>query len=417
MVSRMAFLRRQTSPPVLNHSIPPESIVGIDFLRGAFAILVLLSHSVEATVTTAEQSIGHVPEFWLTIENTFGRGAFWVFGFFVISGFCIQLSVNRSLSQSGGLDSRRYLLARFTRIFPLYAIGLALAVAIWLIGSSVGSCPHHDAFPWQPLLGNLFLVQGFGDQFPGYGPSWSITNEFVYYLALPALLLIAGNRPGRALSFGVAINLILASLVVVIWKSGGEMSDWMIPFWTVPALSILWFAGAFLAEYWHRIQSLTISRWFLPLAGLAMVLAFASYAWLNASDAASSVKFLHSYASIIAFSLLILATARLPWLKRPRVSRVCHRIGLLSYPLYLFHAPIQSGIRNLGLDGAGSWPLVFSLLSFFVIPLAITILAGVRLETFFLRKRKEWMRRAKTAATSEAVPESGESKLPAPTTG
>ena len=416
MVSRVPFFRRQTPAPLLNDSIPPESVAGIDFLRGALAILVLLSHSIEATVTTAERSIGHAPESWLTLENTFGRGAFWVFGFFVISGFCIQLSVNRSLSRSGRLDSRRYLLARITRIYPLYAIGLILAVATWWIGSDAGR-PAHGGFPWSPLFGNLFLVQGFGDQFPGYGPSWSITNEFVYYLALPVLLLTAGNHPGRALSIGVVVNLVLASLVVVTWKGGGEQSEWMIPFWTVPALSILWFAGAFLAEFWHRIQSLTISRWFVPLAVLTMALAFASYAWLNARDAASSVKFLHSYASIVAFSLLLLGTAHLPWLKHPGVARTCHRIGLLSYPLYLFHAPIQSGIRSLGLDGGGSWPLTLSLLSFFAIPLAITILAGVRLEIFFLRKRKQWMARAETTASSETVPESGEAKLPAPTAG
>jgi peptidoglycan/LPS O-acetylase OafA/YrhL len=65
---------------------------GINFLRGLFAVLVVAAHSFDLSVQTfspsfVETQIGKV------LSATLGLGFYWVMGFFVLSGFCIQLSV------------------------------------------------------------------------------------------------------------------------------------------------------------------------------------------------------------------------------------------------------------------------------------------------------------------------------------
>ena len=63
-------------------------------------------------------------------------GVYWVIGFFVISGYCIQLSVER-LIEGNAFSLRQYLLARLSRIS-----------ASLLPGTSPGG--GHRAASWPP---------------------------------------------------------------------------------------------------------------------------------------------------------------------------------------------------------------------------------------------------------------------------
>lgn len=110
---------------------------GINLLRGVFAILVVAAHGLDLAVKTfrpgfEESDIGRV------IFMTLGNGFYWVMGFFVISGFCIQLSVQGSYAKKQ-YSAMSYIIARITRIAPLFYMGLfvALFTEFLLYGSAI----------------------------------------------------------------------------------------------------------------------------------------------------------------------------------------------------------------------------------------------------------------------------------------
>ena len=412
---RTAAIQVDRDAQPVHHGISSQTINGIDFLRGAFAVLVLLSHSTNSAKDIFSEQ-GVLPGVLETFHFVAGRGSIWVYGFFVISGFCIQHSVRRSISQRGHFASKRYLLARFTRIYPLYLIGLAMAVIAWCTGSAISAATADGSFAWSKLTSNLLLLQGFGESFDGYGPSWSITNEFAYYLMIPVLLYFTKSRPTHCLLLGMAGNVVWAGVVIAIWKAGDQQSAWLIPLWTVPALSILWFAGALLAQFWDSLKSSACYRCSFLLLGLALPVTYLTYLWIISIDAPAVLGFPHSYASIATFALLILATDRMQWLNRPRVAGFCRWFGLLSYPLYLFHAPIQQTIVHLASRFDFNRSAGTCIVVLFAVPLLFTILTGPGLERNFLARRKRWLAQYDAGKRRKATDSASSAELSAPHT-
>src|SRR4051812_13881462 len=70
----------------------------IDVCRGVFAALVVMAHSVEISWGVHRDAVARMPKLvHAVIFGVFGTGTYYVFGFFVLSGYCIHLSVERSI--------------------------------------------------------------------------------------------------------------------------------------------------------------------------------------------------------------------------------------------------------------------------------------------------------------------------------
>jgi len=109
----------------------------IDICRGLFAFLVVAAHAVDISWSIHPDAPARFP-WWLHrfLLYVVAAGVYWVIGFFVISGYCIQLSISRSISGKS-FPLARYLAARFTRILPLYYLALAFAAVVeWLIAGA-----------------------------------------------------------------------------------------------------------------------------------------------------------------------------------------------------------------------------------------------------------------------------------------
>ncbi len=160
----------------------------------------------------------------LIATTVFGSGMYYVMGFFVLSGYCIHLSVARSM-KADHFPVQQYMAARLSRIMPLYYIGLLVTVAVeWLI---------HDARPreWPhgldvpTFLGQLFMVQNLNETFGSFASSWSITNEVFYYVLYGVLAwLLAGRgsergRRGSGLGLCVAVAIVGQELYVTIGRN------------------------------------------------------------------------------------------------------------------------------------------------------------------------------------------------------
>ncbi|WP_374460742.1 acyltransferase family protein [Chryseobacterium taeanense] len=154
-----------------------------DFLRVLLAFIVFLGHL--GTLSNSEELrfLKHSP-----IEIA-------VFGFFVISGFLIARSYERSSSL------RSYLSKRIRRIVPAYLLVVFLC-AVLLSLVSTYSIKDYFSNPevykylfWNSLFLNFkapWLPGVFGNQAVN-GALWTLKIEMSYYFCLPLLFLLFGK--------------------------------------------------------------------------------------------------------------------------------------------------------------------------------------------------------------------------------
>jgi peptidoglycan/LPS O-acetylase OafA/YrhL len=308
----------------------------IDAVRGIAALLVLVTHSVDIAVSDVfGWSYDDNPEKWRWMRAVMGHGGYWVWCFFVISGLCIHRSIARSVAE-GTFQWRRYLLARIMRIYPLFLLGLALAIVPWLLHADAGSSPEIN--PWPQFLASLLSLHIFTTSFPAFETSWSLSCEMMYYLAWPLILLAVHGRVRRSLLVAVAGVVLVLAGIFISWRvlHRFERSTAVDGLWIVTALFPVWIAGAWLAHHWETVtQRVTRPLWLASLALCA--LAEALLAILKYHQAPSSIIHLASWSSVPGL-VIILAGARHAHLERYPWSRpVCEWLGRFSYPCYVLH--------------------------------------------------------------------------------
>lgn len=152
-------------------------IDGIESLRGFAATYVFAAH-IAVLFAIAGPSTA--------LFFKFGTEA--VMLFFVVSGFVVMFSVQRTGISSYGAYFRK----RFTRIYPLFLLSLLVAqILTWAQGVD-----------WRALLGNIAMLQDYAQGRPGTivptyrnSPLWSLSYEWWFYqLFWPIYRFVPRNR-------------------------------------------------------------------------------------------------------------------------------------------------------------------------------------------------------------------------------
>ena len=359
-----------------------SKLIFIDAMRGWLSVLVLVSHVVESVHNLHDGSVYLLKDHGF--YSTLGNGGFWVGGFFVLSGFCIHRSVRSDLS-AGTFSFWSYLQARFWRIYPLFLIGLLLATGVWFCRSGAG---EGHLFPSGEFIGSLFLMQHVTGTFPHYGPSWSLTNEWFYYLFWPLMLWICAWREKAALAVGAAAGLGLAFAFWLGWRQaqGTGHESPLSALWVTWACVISWLAGAWLAVHWDRFgpkteRLLTLACWMLPVCyGVNAFLLYKGY----------SMKLQMPFIGLssLAFCGLIFQGCR-AWRPTEAQEKRARFLGDLSYPLYLFHLPVLALLEVTFVRFHFLPAPVFTYLILSVVTLLFCGTIGVWLERFFLAWRRQ----------------------------
>ena len=241
----------------------------------------------------------------------FAAGEFGVELFFVISGFVITMTLERSKSASD------FLVARFSRLYPAYWTGVLLTSVVLAIAAG----PFHA--PSANQLGfNLTMAQEFFHVPSIDGVYWTLEVELLFY-ALALAVFTTGSM--RRLEKPLLVWLLVAALFASpLWGSYVDGKPFA---GALARLLILPYAPFFaMGVAFHRIYRNEGSRawnWGLIAFALAIVLLSAPFAMA-----------LVTLVACLAFSLLL--RGHLGFLRlRPLVF-----LGTISYSLYLVHQKI-----------------------------------------------------------------------------
>jgi peptidoglycan/LPS O-acetylase OafA/YrhL len=262
--------------------------------------------------------------------------------FFVISGFLISSILLRECAD-GTFSVTNFYVRRCRRIIPAL---LVVLFATWIIGGFTLISSDYSELAKHLIAGatftsNLLLWNeaGYFDVRAEYKPLlhlWSLGVEEQYYIIWPLLLAFLYQR-GRFAYIVTTSSLLIASfaLEVSLIHSSPASSFYLLPcrFWEL-------LTGAFLAYMQHvrgtliegdnRSSANPMLTTVLAATGLAVIVAKRPYpGWLAAIPVAAAAALIAAGPqNFISRTLLC--------------NRVAVLIGLISYPLYLWHWPLIS---------------------------------------------------------------------------
>lgn len=263
--------------------------------------------------------------------------------FFVISGFLISGIILDGL-RSGSFTFANFYWRRIRRIFPALILVLAASLALgWLLllpDEYVALGKHVAA--GAGFISNFALRReaGYFDPAAELKPLlhlWSLGVEEQYYLVWPLALFIFRNRVHWMAAMIIALGAL--SFAVNVWMVADYPSAaFYLPvtrFWELAAGSIL----AYVAVYGPVAADARLAD-LKAFAGIALVVA--SVAFLDGERA-----FPGWWALLpVIGSALLISAGPAAWVNRRILA---HRslvfIGLISYPLYLWHWPLLAFAR------------------------------------------------------------------------
>jgi len=324
-------------------ALPPVArLRGIDALRGAAALGVVLYHAVEQGKHVLPNNLFQYPLRAVQFASSFGYIG--VFLFFVISGFCIHLQWAKAQAAGVEPDIRfgAFWKRRIRRLYPPYIITLLLFLL--LTAATVGIDVTH--FFLYDLGMHLLMLHNL-DPHTCYtinGVFWTLAIEEQLYLAY-FLLLFIRVRWGWGVTLAVCLFARLAwmGLSHFVWLKTGfgipvpeaAASHWFT--WALGALGVEVFFGMTTLRGWSRD---------LRLATVLIVVASAlsTYLpWISKDTLLHDTSwFLIHPLWGLGFFIVVNRTvlAEQSWLRRatlPSLVSVFSTLGIFSYSIYLTH--------------------------------------------------------------------------------
>lgn len=299
----------------------------LDMFRGLAILLVALYHYTARLPHEALNMVGPVPV-------PVGFGWIGVFFFFVISGYCIFLTLTRSESV------RRFFARRISRLYPAF-IAAAVGLFVFAMLAPVPSVPavnfHEQPATLLDLGLNLILLGEAGEWVNG--SFWSIATEVRFYvlLALLAAVFGTGERLVRLFSYiAVALASLWVAMTLILPATGSASpTNLLRVFGLAPYLPFFAFG---ILLFMRRTKAMPTDMG-LMLNGAAMVLVLAvdSYnsSYLHPTGAIDALVTISVFA-VLMFAFLRFADRR-PLPVPPVIGPLLVQAGLVSYSWYLLH--------------------------------------------------------------------------------
>jgi len=371
---------------------------GIDALRGAAALGVVLYHAVEQGDKALPNNLLQYPIRLVQLASSFGYIG--VFLFFVISGFCIHLQWARAKAAGVEPEIRfgAFWKRRIRRLYPPYIITLLLFLL--LMASTVGLNITH--FVVYDLGMHLLMLHNL-DPHTCYsinGVFWTLAIEEQLYLAY-FLLLFIRVRWGWAVTIAVCLFARLAwmGLSHVVWLKTGfgipvpeaAASHWFT--WALGALGVEVMFGLTKLRGWSRDLRLATVL-IVAATALSTYLPYIPKDTLVHNTSWFVIHPLWGLGFFIVVNRMVLAEGS--WLRHatlPSLVSVLSTLGIFSYSIYLTHELVI--MQSWRWINPGWWQLANALV---VIVPAVIVFAWV----FFWFCEKPFM--VKSAPSDKTLP-------------
>ncbi len=283
----------------------------------------------------------------ITNPNWIVKGIYFLTGFgnqsvtlfFVLSGLLVGGKAVETIRE-GKWSWKRYLIERAVRLCIVLWPALLLtagwdALGKWLfdfpslyptanLGTNILPKDPSDLFSLRTYLANAFFLQGAIAPTAGTNwPLWSLSVEFWYYLAFPALFLILDNRQSRLTR--ARNTLFFLSVFFIICRSGFFQGF------------LVWIMGVWVSQIHPKLDSHRKQYLCLGFATLLLILfliysRFASFPYTDFGTGA--------FVSFLCFAMLNFSGR-----VNRHFSSISDFLSRFSYTLYLTHLPLIVFIR------------------------------------------------------------------------
>ncbi len=330
----------------------------------------------------------HFQLYWTLPADSAGllnRARLGVDVFFILSGFILT---HVYLQGDRPPNYRRFLSARFARIYPAHLFILLSMLGLVLVAPLFGVGLEQGRFNPVDFVGTLLLVQAW---FPREsmalwnGPAWSLSAEWFAYLAFPAYAALALRLRERPwIILGLAVVLFVALDAFYRARFGQVLPR------AEDSLGIL----RIVPEFLYGIGLYYLGRGWTPSPRLSGAAAVATtVALLVLMQVGADDRIIVAAAGPFILSLALLAKAGVrTFLSRPVVLFA----GEASFALYLVHIPILMVWRN-AVQAVAGWPGDYRMgVGELSALLVLTLAAAAAIHVFIERPGRRWLR-ARTA--------------------
>ncbi|MGD1874831.1 MAG: acyltransferase family protein [Mastigocoleus sp.] len=293
--------------------------------------------------------------------------------FFVISGYCIAVSVYRLFLKNG--NAWTFIKNRAVRLLPVYWLSFLLALIINIITIPFNGTSFWENFPsWQEWIANILLIQPYVDITPYVVVYWSLAIEVAFYLIVTGLLIIQKIFNPKVAIF---IGLFLGFLSIFIYLPRLPF----LSYWCEFVCGVLLFF-ALLSNHNKNFSRRNLS---LVLIILMMILSL----WINYTYKQNQLW----YSAIFTICLynLYFIDSKIANIKQIKWLQL---IGLMSYSLYLLHSPFQGKLINLGIRFIPINSSIIVLLQIF--GWIVALIASYIFYRFVEKPLNDWRYRRKT---------------------
>ena len=325
-----------TNPPTIRR------LRGIDALRGAAALGVVVYHAVVQSPDALPNNLLQYPVRLVQFTSSFGYIG--VFLFFVISGFCIHLQWARTKAAGSEPEIRfiSFWKRRIRRLYPPYII--ALLLFLLMTASTVGL--NLTQFFFYDLGMHLLMLHNLDPNtcYTINGVFWTLAIEEQLYLAY-FLLLFIRIRWGWGVTLAVCLLARLGWMGFshVVWLKTGfgipvpeaAASHWFT--WALGAIGVEVMFGLVKLRGWSRDLRLATAL-IVAASALSSYLPYIPKDTLLHNASWFSIHPLWGLGFFIVVNRMVLAEDS--WLRNatlPSLVSFFSTLGIFSYSIYLTH--------------------------------------------------------------------------------